>query len=133
MPLNTAAEGFKEELMNTSEWKHGSQYNIPVKRLHKQPLNKALATASVGNPNKTTTHFYFYIFLGGGVYKNNLICQMSTPCLIGRCNLRVSQSPHTMEMKEGNCGIFMFGEAEEPVPSSVNVVHRYKWTSGRQA
>ena len=66
MPLNTAAEGFKEELMNTSEWKHGSQYNIPVKRLHKQPLNKALATASVGNPNKTTTHFYFYIFFWGG-------------------------------------------------------------------
>lgn len=123
MPLNTAAEGFKEELMNTSEWKHGSQYNIPVTRLHKQPLNKALATASVGNPNKTTTNFFWG---GGRIYKNSLICQMSTPCLIGRCNLGVSQSPQErIVSNNGDKGrkrsIFMFGEVEEPVPSLVNV------------
>lgn len=29
VPLNTAAEGFKEELMNTLEWKHGSKIYRP--------------------------------------------------------------------------------------------------------
>lgn len=57
---------------------------------------------------------------------------MSTPCLIGGRDLRVSQSPHRqelfqiMEIKEGNVAYLCLGKAEEPVPSSVNVVHRYK-------
>lgn len=92
--LNTAAEGFKEELMNTSEWKHGSQYTVP----HLEITQAAKLSSQPWLLLQTLKRQQIIFW---GIYKKTkLDCQSGTsrPCLIGWCGFMVSQSWHREEI-----------------------------------
>lgn len=130
VPINTAAEGFKEELMNASEWKHRSQYLSPLRKLHKQ-LNKALAILSQILKRQQI------IFLR--IDKNNfsvkLVCPGLGPGLVwldvaSGCYDHNTGEKHkwrNTEKERKLQDLFMLMEAENTAESIVNAVWESEW------